>query len=118
NPNSVEPHEDKPWIKADMSKDSPHYGNLYVTWTKFDVYGSNKPEHKSYIYAARSTDGAKSFSPPVRISDQPGDAVDKSDTVMGSVPAVGPKGEVYAVWAGPKSIFFTKSTNGGLKFAK
>jgi hypothetical protein len=114
--NSVEPHEDKAWLKADMSKDSPHRGKLYVAWTKFDVYGSANPEHKSHIYFSRSLDSGKSFAVPHRISDQPGDCRDKSDTVMGACPAVGPKGEVYVVWAGPKSLFFAKSTDAGVNF--
>jgi BNR/Asp-box repeat protein len=116
--NSVEPYEDKPWIKADMAKTSPHYGNLYVAWTKFDVYGSDKPEHKTHIYFSRSTDRGKSFAVPFRISDTPGDARDKSDTVMGAYPACGPNGEVFVVWAGPKHLFFAKSKNGGTSFEK
>src|SRR5262249_15194394 len=116
--NSVEPHEDKPWIKADLAEDSPHRGNLYVAWTKFDVYGSDKPEHKSHIYFSRSTDGGKSFAVPHRISDQPGDARDHSDTLMGACPGVGPKGEVYVAWAGPRSLFFTQSTDAGVNFGK
>jgi hypothetical protein len=116
--NSVEPYEDKPWLKADFSADSPHRGNLYVAWTKFDVYGSAKPEHKSRVYFSRSVDGGKSFAVPHKISDQPGDARDKSDTVMGACPAVGPQGDVYVVWAGPKGIFFTKSTDAGEHFGK
>lgn len=43
---------------------------------------------------------------------------DKSDTVMGACPAVGPKGEVYVVWAGPRSLFCAKSTDAGVKFGK
>lgn len=116
--NACEPFEDKPWIKADMSKDSPHFGNLYVVWTKFDVYGSAKPEHKSHVYVSRSTDSGKSFAVPHRISEQPGDALDKSDTLMGACPAVGPGGEVYAVWGGPNSVFFCKSSDGGKIFGK
>jgi alpha-glucosidase len=116
--NSVEPHEDKPWIVADGSANSPRRGNLYVAWTKFDVYGSKKPEHKSHVYVSRSRDSGKTFSVPHRISDQPGDAQDRSDTLMGACPAVGPKGEVYVVWAGPKSLFFTKSTDAGFNFDK
>ena len=116
--NSVEPHEDKPWIRADVSSDSPHRGNLYVAWTKFDVYGSKKPEHKSHVYFSYSRDSGKSFAVPRKISDQPGDALDKSDTLMGACPGVGPNGEVYVVWAGPKSIFFTKSADAGLNFGK
>jgi hypothetical protein len=116
--NSVEPHEDKPWIKADLAGDSPNRGNLYVAWTKFDVYGSAKPEHKSHIYFSRSLDAGKSFAVPHRISDQPGDARDKSDTLMGACPGVGPKGEVYVAWAGPRSLFFTQSTDAGVNFGK
>jgi BNR/Asp-box repeat len=116
--NGVEPHEDKAWLKADMSKNSPHRGKLYVAWTKFDVYGSAKPEHKSNIYFSRSLDSGKSFAVPHKISDQPGDCRDKSDTVMGACPAVGPNGDVYVVWAGPKSLFFAKSTNAGVNFGK
>jgi hypothetical protein len=116
--NSVEPHEDKPWIKADLSTDSPHRGNLYVAWTKFDVYGSPRPEHKSHIYFSRSLDAGKSFAVPHKISDQPGDARDKSDTLMGACPAVGTKGEVYVAWTGPKSVFFARSTDAGLHFGK
>ncbi len=116
--NSVEPHEDKPWIRADHSADSPHRGNLYVAWTKFDVYGSPKPEHKSHIYFSRSLDGGKSFAVPHRISDRPGDALDKSDTVMGACPAVGPKGEVYVVWTGPGKVFLARSGDAGVNFGK
>ncbi len=116
--NSVEPHEDKPWIRADVSDDSPHKGNLYVAWTKFDVYGSGKPEHKSHVYFSRSRDSGKSFAVPRKISDQPGDALDKSGTLMGACPGVGPKGEVYVVWAGPGSVLFARSTDAGLNFDK
>jgi hypothetical protein len=116
--NSVEPHEDKPWIKADHGKDSPHRGNLYVAWTKFDVYGSKDPDDKSHIYFSRSQDGGKSYSVPHRISEKPGDCVDSSNTVMGAVPAVGPKGEVYVVWGGPQGLVLCKSTDGGWTFGK
>jgi hypothetical protein len=116
--NSVEPHEDKPWLRADRSPDSPGRGNLYVAWTKFDVYGSANPAHKSRVYFSRSVDGGKSFAVPHKISDKPGDALDKSDTLMGACPAVGPKGEVYVVWGGPKGIVFTKSTDAGINFSK
>src|SRR5206468_3371483 len=90
--NSIEPMEDKPWLAVDGSPDSPHRGNIYVAWTRFDVYGSKNPEHKSHILLARSRDGGKSFAPPIRVSDKPGNALDDSGTVEGAVPAVGPRG--------------------------
>lgn len=116
--NSVTPFEDKPWIRADTSKDSPHKGNIYVAWTKFDVYGSKEPEHKSNIYFSRSKNAGKSFSPAHRISQTPGDCLDKSTTVEGACPMIGPKGEVYVVWAGPKGLVLVKSTDGGFTFGK
>jgi hypothetical protein len=44
--------------------------------------------------------------------------VDSSKTVMGAVPAVGPKGEVYVFWGGPQGIVFTQSADGGWTFGK
>ena len=116
--NSVEPFEDKPYICADTANDSPYRGHLYVAWTRFDVYGSSKPEHKSHIYFSRSCDNGKTYSPAHRISDTPGDCVDSDNTVEGAVPAVGPKGEVYVAWAGPRGIVCKKSTDGGWTFGK
>jgi hypothetical protein len=116
--NTVHPFEDKPWIKADHSKESKHKGNIYVAWTEFDEYGSKKPEHKTHIFFSRSKDNGKTFSVPHRISETPGDCVDKSQTVMAASPAVGPKGEVYVVWSGPKGIVFCKSIDGGFTFGK
>jgi hypothetical protein len=114
--NSVEPHEDKPYLIVDCSEKSPYRGNLYVSWTRFDVYGSKDPACKSHIYFARSLDGGRSFAPIRRISDTPGDCQDSSNTVEGAVPAVGPAGEVYVAWAGPKGLVFKKSTDGGWSF--
>jgi hypothetical protein len=116
--NTVEPHEDKPWIKADTIKDSPHFGNIYVAWTKFDVYGSKNPQHKTHVYFSRSRNAGKSFSVPHRISDTPGDCVDSSKTVMGAIPTVGPKGEVYVVWGGAEGLILTQSSDGGWTFGK
>jgi hypothetical protein len=116
--NSVTPFEDKPWLRVDTVKDSPHRGNIYLAWTKFDEYGSKNPEHKSHIYFSRSKDGGKTFSPSHRISQSPGDCTDKSTTVEGAVPMIGPKGEVYCVWAGPKGLIFVKSNDGGFSFGK
>ena len=114
--NTVHPYEDKPWLKADNNKDSAYKGNIYVTWTQFDEYGSKKPEDKTHVFASRSKDQGKTFSVPQRISQNPGDCLDSSKTLMGAMPAVGPKGEVYAVWAGPKGLAFVKSTDGGWTF--
>jgi hypothetical protein len=116
--NTVEPFEDKPWLVTDDTPDSPHSGNLYLAWTRFDVYGSDDPADSTHILFSRSTDGGESFSVPFRISDSGGDAVDSDDTVEGAVPAVGPEGEVYVAWAGPRGIVFDRSMDGGWSFGE
>jgi hypothetical protein len=116
--NSVTPFEDKPGIVVDNAPDSPYKGSVYLAWTRFDVYGSSDPACHSQIYFSRSTDGGKTFSMPIRISDNGGDCVDSDNTVEGAVPAVGPKGEVYIVWAGPLGLVAKKSLDGGLTFSK
>lgn len=116
--NSVIPFEDKPGIVVDNAPESKYKGNVYLAWTRFDVYGSADPECHSQIYFSRSIDGGKSFSMPFRISDNEGDCRDSDNTVEGAVPAVGPKGEVYLVWAGPLGLVLKKSLDGGLTFGK
>jgi hypothetical protein len=116
--NTAIPFEDKPWIGVDRSAGSPHRGNVYVAWTRFDVYGSDNPSHRSRIMFSRSRDGGRTFSVPLEISDESGDARDSDNTVEGVVPVAGPNGDVYVVWAGPKGLAFDKSTDGGWTFGK
>ena len=116
--NSVTPFEDKPGIVVDNAPQSKYKGNVYLAWTRFDVYGSNDPNCHSNIYFTRSTDRGKSFTMPVNISDSTGDCGDSDNTVEGAVPAVAPNGDVYIVWAGPLGLVFKKSTNGGESFGK
>jgi hypothetical protein len=114
--NTAIPFEDKPWVGVDDADDSPHRGNVYVAWTRFDVYGSANPEHKTHIWFTRSRDRARTFAPPVQVSDLPGDAKDSDGTVEGVVPSVGVKGEVYLAWAGPAGLVFDRSLDGGYTF--
>jgi len=116
--NSVTPFEDKPGIVVDNAAQSKYKGNVYVAWTRFDVYGSNDPNCHSNIYFTRSIDHGKSFAMPVNISDSVGDCRDSDNTVEGAVPAVAPNGDVYIVWAGPLGLVFDKSMDGGLSFGK
>ena len=114
--NTSIPFEDKPWLGVDDAEESPHRGNVYVAWTRFDVYGSPDPQHKTHIWFARSRDGARAFAPPVQISDAPGDAKDSDGTVEGVVPAIGVRGEVYVAWSGPAGLVFDRSLDGGYTF--
>ena len=103
---------------VDNAPQSKYKGNVYLAWTRFDVYGSSDPDCHSHIYFSRSTDAGKTFAMPIRISDGAGDCRDGDNTVEGAVPAVGPNGEVYVVWAGPLGLVFKKSVDGGLTFSK
>lgn len=114
--NTKTPFEDKPWLVFDRHRRSPHVGNLYASWTRFDVYGSQDPTDKSHIMFSRSSDGGKTFAPPIRISDAPGDCLDDDGTLEGAVPAVGPDGTVYVVWGGPRGLEIDQSTDGGITF--
>lgn len=116
--NTVIPFEDKPGLVVDNAPASRMKGNVYLAWTRFDVYGSANPEHHSQIYFSRSIDRGQTFSMPFRISDTGGDCLDSDNTVEGAVPSVGLNGEVYVVWAGPLGLVFDKSLDGGLTFGK
>jgi len=116
--NTVIPFEDKPGLVVDNASGSRWKGNVYLAWTRFDVYGSANPEDHSQIYFTRSTDQGQTFAMPMRVSDTGGDCLDSDNTVEGAVPAVGPKGEVYLVWAGPLGLVFDRSLDGGLTFGK
>lgn len=115
--NTAEPMEDKPYPVVDMEPRSQFLGNIYVTWTRFDRYGSSDEEDNSQIYFSSSSDQGKSFRPAVRISDLGGDCLDDDNTVEGAVPAVGANGEVYVVWAGPRGMEFDVSLDGGDKWS-
>ena len=114
--NTRDPFEDKPWLVFDRTRSSPHYNNLYCSWTRFDKYGSDDPQDTTQIVFSRSRDGGQNFDPVIRISDQPGDCVDDDDTVEGAVPCVHPDGTVFVVWAGPRGLEMDQSDDGGQTF--
>ena len=116
--NSVTPFEDKPYIVTDNVFGSPFKNNVYLAWTRFDVYGSKNAQHRSHIYFSSSSDGGKSFAAPFEVADTTGGCEDDDNTMEGAIVAAGVKGEVYLVWAGPKGLYFDKSLDGGVTFGK
>ncbi len=100
--------QDKEWAVVDRGN-----GNIYVTWTQFDDYGSSNPNDRSNIMFSKSIDNGDSWSPAIRINEVDGDCIDDDNTVEGAVPAVGPNGEIYVAWAGPEGIVFDKSLDQG-----
>lgn len=104
--------QDKEWIDVDTNNNSPFKGNVYVSWTDFTNDGS-------FINIAQSTDGGSSYGAPVALSPKK----DGTFFVQGSMPAVGPGGEVYVVYSDAHfniqgGITIVKSTDGGKTFSK
>lgn len=114
--NTVAPFEDKPWPGVDRGAQSPHRGHVFVAWTRFDEYGTTRPDCRSEIHFSRSTDGGRSFAVPQRISDRQGGCLDDDDTVEGAVPSAAPTGEVYVAWSGPAGLVVDRSDDGGVTF--
>jgi len=90
---------DKPYVGVDETT-GLFAGRVYVSWTRFTSTTAD-------IMVAYSGDGGRSFSSPHLISN--------SLSNQGSVPAIGPNGELYVVWndLSNKQIVEAKSTDGG-----
>lgn len=100
--------QDKHWVVVDLETN-----HIYMTWTQFDAYNSDAPEDSSIIVFSKSINQGKTWSDPIRISKYAGDCRDSDETVEGAVPAVGPKGEVFVTWTGPKGLVMQVSRDGG-----
>jgi hypothetical protein len=98
--------QDKPWATVDRK------GNVYVSWTQFDKYGSEDPECKSSVMFSKSSNGTK-WSKPFKISQYDGDCRDDDDTPQGAVPAVTNDGKVFIAWSNAGYIWLDRSFNGG-----
>jgi hypothetical protein len=103
---------DKQWSVIDRRNN-----NIYLTWTQFDEYprSGNPPDPDciSVILFSKSLDGGETWSEPKRINKFSGECRDDDNSVGGAVPAVGPNGEIYVSWTGPKGILFNRSFDEG-----
>lgn len=109
--------QDKPWLSSDnWSKN--YEGSVYVTWTEFDKYGSEKDTDFSRIRFSKLRDNSDSFSTATTISDTVGDCRDGDNTLEGATTAVDSQGNIYAVWAGHQKIYLDKSTDGGITWGQ
>lgn len=104
--------QDKEWAVADRK------GNIYVAWTQFDKYGSQDSTCQSNILLSRSANGKK-WTPPIQISQLPGDCVDDDNTTEGAVPAVTDDGKgVFVAWSNRGKIYFDRSMDGGITWLR
>jgi hypothetical protein len=100
--------QDKAWAVFDAGS-----GNIYMTWTQFDTYGSNNPNDSSIIFFSKSTDLGITWSNPVRINRKAGNCLDSDDTPEGAVPAVSPEGIIYVCWSYHDTLWFDRSADEG-----
>jgi hypothetical protein len=100
--------QDKHWTVINQENNE-----IYMTWTQFDAYDSDDPADSSIIVFSKSADQGETWSDPLRISKFGGDCKDGDETVEGAVPAVGPNGEIFVTWTGPKGLVMQKSLDGG-----
>ncbi|MFT4599841.1 MAG: hypothetical protein ACI857_000008 [Arenicella sp.] len=106
-------YHDKEWVAINRTNN-----HIYMTWTQFDAYDSDKAEDYSRIVFSKTFDGGLNWSNPKVISSSTGDCKDNDLTAEGAVPAVGPEGEIYCAWARNDSIFFNKSMDEGETWKK
>jgi hypothetical protein len=83
---------DKEFVAADTRPGSPHRGRLYVTWTRFKFNRLDDSYVESPIVLSYSDDGGVTWNGPHPVSSP------DLNFNQGSVPAVGPHGEVYVVF--------------------
>jgi putative Ig domain-containing protein len=98
---------DKPYLAVDETN-GPFEGTVYVSWTRFMTSGSSTT---SDIMVSYSRDGGRSFSFPTKVSS--------SLLNQGSLPVVGPGGDLYVVWndLSNSRIMEAKATDGGVSFS-
>ncbi len=98
--NDNPPFEDKCYLTVDNT-DSDFEGNLYVSWTRFGA-GSG-------IYFSKSENGGEAWSEPLNLTRRGS---------QGSVPTVGPDGELYVIWKdyAADRVIGRKSDDGGESF--
>jgi tetratricopeptide (TPR) repeat protein len=115
---------DKPYMAVDNTSGS-YDGRIYVSWTDFEddtltiefTYSANQGSTWStpctLVTAGDTSSAVKLFPKPLETKDEILDPF-----VQGSVPAVGPNGELYVVWVNSitSSIEMRKSTDGGATF--
>lgn len=123
--------QDKPWITVDNTGGNRD-GTIYVTWT--DITEGWPSSYK--IMESHSTDHGATFSTPAQIDGMTGgqgesivtlkpssnhSEITAEKILQGSMPAVGPNGEVYIVYcyvySSTRYYKTVKSTNGGTSWS-
>jgi hypothetical protein len=108
--------EDKYYIQADNSPQSPYYKNLYIPWKRVMINDTS-----TQIVITKSTDKGSTWSVPTPVSYRLSRS--SEDTTFGqSFPlcTTGPNGEVYLVWNHgiEHGVGFSRSFDGGITWSE
>jgi hypothetical protein len=117
--------DDKQWMAVDNWPSSPHYGRVYVTWTKFAAQGGQSSIWISHCGGDTPGEACADDSwSRGRVVNRPV----AGGLVQESFPAVAPNGDVYVAFlqfqggfgsTRPHSgVWVAKSTNGGETFTQ
>ena len=101
------------WAAGFPKLSSGPNGELYLVYT---AKPSEKPSDDGDIYFLKSTDKGATWSKPVRLNDDQGDALQFFPDV-----STGPDGTIHVMWADTRddpmkvryNIYYTRSTDGG-----
>jgi hypothetical protein len=128
---------DKEWLTVDNYEDSPFYGRIYVTSTRF-VNGPHGSYFRAPIVFSYSDDGGVTWSSPKVISGSnptctfqtDGSGGTECDEDQNSIPEVGPNGELLVYFANYQNedlweipgdfdaqMMVVRSTDGGQSFS-
>jgi len=108
---------DKPFTATDTRSGSPHQGRIYVTWTQFKYTRVPELYVESPILLSYSDDGGATWNGPHAVTTP------TLNWDQGSVPAVGPNGEVYVAFenyntpGATNQIMVATSLDGGNTFS-
>ena len=83
-------------------------GELLLSWTQYDKYGSEESEKKSTIMLSQSKDGEK-WSKPIQISQLSGDCRDDDQTPKGAAPGINAKDMMFVMWSMNQGIYLDRS---------
>ena len=105
--------QDKPWFSIDEGLKSKYHGNLYLTWTEFDKYGSSNKQDSTRVKFAKSSDDGLSFSNAITVSDKSGGAEDDDNTSEGVTTSVLNDGTILCFWSRADTLWMDKSLDAG-----
>lgn len=87
-------------------------GNVHVTWTEFDKFGSSDSTCRSVVMLSSSSNGRK-WTKPVQISNVAGDCNNDDNTVGGAMPGMSDDKKMYVAWSHRNKLYLDRSFDGG-----